>query len=543
MQFFYDGQIRRYLLQTIRLFSNFVIKYGDGRLFQVPVSYGDQDRQVANIIRQNSENKINGVPKIAVYISELEMERERLADPTFVGKVHVRERAIEDGEYTSDQGSNYTVERLMPSPYKLTLKVDIWTGSTEQKLQILEQILMLFNPSLEIQTTDNFIDWTSISVIYLDGVNFSSRQVPVGTETNIDIATLTISMPIWISPPAKIKKLGLVSSITMSMYSNIGDPATGYIEGFGSDPNEGTRSLYDKLPNPIKIDVVDKVIVIFGGCAKIYDSNFGGKQANGLEDPNLDESDALNWQIIIDKHPNRYTAGESKIFLLQPNGTEVIGTIAINPLDPTCLNINWDSDTYPSNTDIVTGSRPSSPGTFDAIIDPLTKGPNSGLPSPTMGTRYLIINNIGGGIRETLVADNNSNRIDTTVDYNKVQDVEIYINDIPITFDNLSIGGKLVIRLHQPAEVDDFITYVINLNEDGPDAWKNLDGSDFIANANDIVEWDGDKWNVIFDSTRSKDVIKYLTNIYTNVQYKWDGVSWTKSFEGAYGKGDWRLIL
>jgi hypothetical protein len=543
MQFFYDGQIRRYLLQTMRLFSNFVVKYGDGRLFQVPVMYGDQDRQVANIIKQNSENKINGVPRIAVYVSDLEMDKERLADPTFVGKVHVRERAVENGEYTSDQGSNYTVERLMPSPYKLTVKADIWTGSTEQKLQILEQILMLFNPSLEIQTNDNFIDWTSLSVVYLDDVNFSSRQVPVGTESAIDIASLTVSMPIWISPPAKIKKLGLVQSITMSMYTNIGNPASGYIDGFGQDPNEGSVSLYDQVPIPVKINVVDYELVIFGGCARIYQPNPNGKMTNGLEDPDLSGMTPVNWENILLKHPNKYTAGESKIFLLQPNGTEVVGTIAIDPLDYTCLTVNWDTDSYPSNTDINTPWRTNSPGTFDAIVDPETKGPDHGLPNSIVGTRYLIIRNIGGGISETLIAENVSNRIDTTVDYNIVDDVEIFVNDISVSFDSLNIDGKLVVRLHADAQIDDIITYVLNVNQDGPDAWKNADGSDFIANANDLVEWDGSKWHVIFDSTRSKDVIRYLTNIYTNVQYKWDGISWTKSFEGPYRKGDWRLIL
>ena len=58
MDYFYDGQIRRYLLQTIRVFSNFVVKYGDGTLRQVPVMYGDGDRQVANIINQNSDVSI-----------------------------------------------------------------------------------------------------------------------------------------------------------------------------------------------------------------------------------------------------------------------------------------------------------------------------------------------------------------------------------------------------------------------------------------------------------------------------------------------------
>ena len=67
-QYFYDGQIRRYLIQIIRLFSNFTVKYSDGTLTRVPVVYGDADRQAANIVNQNSENTLSAAPKIAVYI-------------------------------------------------------------------------------------------------------------------------------------------------------------------------------------------------------------------------------------------------------------------------------------------------------------------------------------------------------------------------------------------------------------------------------------------------------------------------------------------
>lgn len=543
MQFFYDGQIRRYLLQTIRLLSNFVVKYGDGRLVPVPVIYGDMDRQVANIIKQNSENKVNGPPRIAVYISSLEMDKERLADSTFVGKVHIRERGIENGEYNSSQGSNYTVERLMPTPYKLTVKADIWTGSTEQKLQVLEQMMMLFNPSLDIQTTDNFVDWTSLSVVYLDDVQFSSRQIPVGQDTPIDIATLTLSMPIWISPPTKVKKLGIVSRIVMSMFTNIGETASGYIDGLAQDPNEGTKGFYDQIPSPIVIDTTQYDIIVFGGCAKIFSPTESGHTNDDLTYDQDETNNAINWRIILGKQVTTYSPGESKIFLKQPNGTDVVGTIALNPLDETCLNINWDQDTYPSNTDIVTPYRPNSPGTFDAIIDPQTKGPNAGLPTPNVGTRYLIVNNIGGGIRETLIVDNNSNRIDTNTSFDRVRDIEVYVNDIAVNFVPHNIDGQLVIRLLDDAVIDDIITYILNVNEDGPDAWKNTAGDDFIANSQDIIEWTGTTWHVIFDSTKEKNTIFYLTNIHSNVQYKWDGIRWSKSFEGEYRKGSWKLIL
>lgn len=177
MLHFYDGQIRRYLLQTIRALSHFSVKYGDGTLIQIPVVYGDADRQAAAIMRQNSENKINSTPRISVYITGLAMDKDRLGDASYVGKVHVRERNVDPntGFYGTNQGENYTVERLMPTPFKLTMKADIWAANTDQKLQILEQILVLFNPTLELQTTDNYIDWTSLSILEITDLSWSSR--------------------------------------------------------------------------------------------------------------------------------------------------------------------------------------------------------------------------------------------------------------------------------------------------------------------------------------------------------------------------------
>jgi hypothetical protein len=88
-----------------------------------------------------------------------------------------------------------------------------------------------------------------------------------------------------------------------------------------------------------------------------------------------------------------------------------------------------------------------------------------------------------------------------------------------------------------------------NINEfynqpgyDGPVAWKNADASDFVANANDIIEWSGTAWTVVFNSLATTSIV-YITNSYTNVQYKWDQGSWSKSFEGIYSKTLWRLIL
>jgi hypothetical protein len=148
MDYFYDGQIRRYVTQFMRVFIGFKYQAGDGEQREVPVNYGDITRQVAAIVKDNSENKLSSVPKISCYLTGLEMDTTRLGDPTFISKVNIRERSwtAADGtiEYGNSQGGGYTVERLMPTPFKLTMKADIWTSNTDQKLQLMEQILVLF---------------------------------------------------------------------------------------------------------------------------------------------------------------------------------------------------------------------------------------------------------------------------------------------------------------------------------------------------------------------------------------------------------------
>ena len=176
-QHFYDNQIRRYLLQVTRMLSNFYWENGDGALKQIPVAYGDPSRQVAALIAQNSEASMPSVPRIAAYITGLQIDNNRRADPMFIDKRHIRERRYDSAgnEYLEAEGKNYTVERLMPTPYTLSFNADVWSSNTDQKLQILEQLLILFNPSLEIQTTDNYLDWTSLTTVTLTNINWSSK--------------------------------------------------------------------------------------------------------------------------------------------------------------------------------------------------------------------------------------------------------------------------------------------------------------------------------------------------------------------------------
>ena len=474
MQFFYDKQIRRYLVQIIRVFSNFTVKYADGTLQQIPVMYGDPDKQAASVMRGNSENVVQTVPRIAVHITDLAMDRSRLGDSSYVSKVHIRERDIIDGAYTAGQGKNYTVERLMPTPFKLTVKVDIWSANTEQKLQILEQILVLFNPSLEIQSTDNYIDWTSLSVLELTTMSWSSRSVPVGTNDAIDIATLTLEAPIWISPPVKVKKLGVITNIITSIYQGESTGTAGYIEGLGVDQNVGAVTLGDILSTQSTTIGGDFGVLVLGQEVQILNPGESSVLSTSVFDTPEKLGTPGSWYGLLDQYPGKYNAGAAHIFLTQSTGTEIAGAFAINELDPSRLTISeWSNK--PVETLLapfkINGERQLntlSAGTFDRVIDPLTFNPGTVQP----GTRYLLVEDIGNDV-----------------------------NNGPST------------------------------------VWGNL-----IAKANDIIEWDGADWQVIFDSQEPNQLYRQK-NIYTGIQYTWNGIQWSRSFEGEYKAGSWRIVL
>ena len=470
MQHFYDGQIRRYITQLVRMMSNFSYKDALGKLVQIPVMYGDLTRQVAHIIRDNSENKIPSAPRMAVYITGLEMDRTRTGDKTYSNKLNIRERAFDAAgqEYLNYEGKNYTVERLMPAPYTLTVNVDLWTSNTDQKLQILEQILVLFNPSLEIQTTDNYIDWTSLTVVDLEGLQFSTRSIPVGVDSDIDVAQLTFKTPIYLSAPVKVKRLGVITNIITSIF----DETKGTIDLGISRP---ILNAYDDQLVTGAVDTPGKRlpatdVADVGNVVTTSYQNYGVYvSGNSVQIINKNIVGQVNWREVLDVHPGIYEPDISRIYVTKlDSDIQMTGTFSLNEIDETKIVVNWDADSFPD--DDVLNNRTS----IDYIIDPTTVNPTD---LKTAGLRVLLLGSIG----------------DTG-------------------------------------------------NTDGPDAWKNADGTDFIGSENDIIEWDGTKWVVVFDSSETN-TITHTTNLNTGIQYRWNGTEWLLSVDGDYPQGAWRLKL
>lgn len=452
--FFYDNQIRRFLIQFAKIFSNWYVTKGKDPagnqiLVRVPIMYGDSSRQAATIIANNSASNLPSAPLITYYISGLEYNQRWTQDPTFVDKTTIRQRTYngETQSYETTQGQAFSVERLMPVPYTLRITVDFWTTNYNQKLEIIEQLGALFNPALELQSTENFLDWTSLSAVFQDGLTFTSRSIPQGTGNPIDVMSWKFYMPIWISTASKLKKMGVIHKVIASIHSG-----STLLDIQDDDLLLGTRQ---------KVTPYGYKLLLLNDRLQLLPANQPFNPPNSSTDLPDPPDTSLYWHSLLNVY-GTIRPGVSQIWLQHPDlENEIIGTIDYDPSDDRLLIYNIDTDTLPTNTlDAV-----------DSIINPLTSGPNAGLPAPVNGKRYLIVENVGG--------------------------------------------------------------------EDPTTAWGNL-----VANANDIIEYNGTsgEWEVSFDSTNAT-TVEFVTNLTTNVQYRFSNQEWVKSYEGYYDQGDYSIVI
>lgn len=377
-QYFYDAQVRRFLIQFARIFSDWNVTKGNDPagnpiIVRVPIQYGDSSRQVSAIQANNSSSSLPSAPLITYYITGLEYDQKRTQDPYFVDKVSVRQRTFnqQTQSYEQTQGQAFTVERVMPVPYTLRVTVDFWTSNYNQKLELIEQLGVLFNPSMEIQSTDNFIDWTSLSVVYQDGLTFSSRTVAPTTGNPIDIMTWKFYMPIWLSTPAKVKKLGVVHKIIASIFKG--------------------NALTDMQDDHLLLGTREKItpygynLLLIGNTLQILPANQTFYPDNSNFDMPLNPNTALYWTSVLNVY-GTVRPGISQIWLQNPHmDTDIVGTINFNPEDDRLLIYNIDRDTLPLNT----------LKSVDSIINPQLKAPGHGLPDTSTGQRYLIVEPIG----------------------------------------------------------------------------------------------------------------------------------------------------
>jgi T4-like virus Myoviridae tail sheath stabiliser len=379
-EFFYDQQIRRHIEQFIRLFSDINVHVGKDKngvdIFQkVPARYGDASRMASHILRNNSENFMNAVPMISCYIEGIDISTSRRLNPTYQDKVQVYERQFnkETNQYEEGIGDTYTVERHMPVPYDLKFSVDVWTSNTDQKLQLFEQIGLMFNPAVNIMSSNNAFDWGAKTYVEVNSVNYSSKSIPQGADSVTDITSWKFTMPIWLTPPAKVKRQVLIYNIITEIKTVDSLDVPLKDVPLSDLPVNSTQFMVITYEDR-KIEVEGNKISLLNNHSTTHDDENGG---------------TLKWSTELLKF-GQIKKGVSQLRLRRGDDVEIgdndiIGLIEHDPEDDNKLIFTVDTTTLPRDTlPLVMG-----------IIDPSKSMPSYGIiPPAAVGQRYLLVSDV-----------------------------------------------------------------------------------------------------------------------------------------------------
>lgn len=550
MQYWYTAQLRNYRLQFIRAFSGFYVSYGkdengNEKIVQVPCRYGDPSRIASTIVAGNSENKIPSVPFITCTVSGINMNNTRRQDPSFISKVQVDEREYDSERemYLQTPGNRYTVERYMPVPYDLTMQVDVWTNNTSIKEQLIEQIMTLYNPSIDIQTSTNGLDWTFLSLIEMqDQITWTSRSIPIGTENPIDVMTLIFKVPIWINPPAKVKKQQIIEEII-----------TNIISGSKDSPEQWDWTEYEFLNRQVTTPDNNSISMIWIGdnAYKISLRTQGGDPTDPQKQPTI---------TISSVNPS-FTTGTGFLYngiAINISNTDINSVVAAGhaALAGTDYNIqvfNANSIKFTNNAggDNVFNNLVGQPIQDMGLMT--TAYPGGNLSWARLMEAY-------GTLRSYSEYGSNASQLRIRLDIDDPnKDIVGWIDPDPVDqnlliwhVDTGSLPSTTIPNINAivdpskvgpgenlPLPVQGQRYLLLEKIGPGTESW----GPIINADANDIIEFNGNYWEVTFDSSERGDEIGYTVNLYSGKLLEWSSGSWGEYIAKSYGPGQWRFAL
>ena len=229
-EYYYDFQFKRYLYQFMAIFADMNVQVGwtedkEPRLIKVPIYSASKDRVVAAIKSENTQNKPIRIPAFSASIASYDLMPERRK-----GVPNSRRNTLmpTGGLFPEDLK---VVEQRMPVPYRLTMELGIWASNTDQMYQIMEQIMMIFNPLLQLQISDEITDWTKITTVELMGIR-PEENLPAGADRRILRTTLEFEVPVHVSAPADVHaryvkdiyvRVGAVSTAATDSYEIVAE--------------------------------------------------------------------------------------------------------------------------------------------------------------------------------------------------------------------------------------------------------------------------------------------------------------------------------
>lgn len=202
-EYYYGEQIKNYISQFAQVFSGMYVTVGkndsdNSKFIRIPIAYGSPDKVVTAIKNENTQNKMIRVPMFSIRLGGISIMMDRKSGTN----VEHRKTILPlGGDIATDLKVIY---RLKPLPYNLTFSVSAYCSNSDQMFQIVEQVLLLFDPLLQLQTSDSPTDWTRIVDSELTSVELEDNRNS-DTDGRLLVTTFGFDVRAYMAPPANLK--------------------------------------------------------------------------------------------------------------------------------------------------------------------------------------------------------------------------------------------------------------------------------------------------------------------------------------------------
>lgn len=222
--YYYDQQYKRYILQFMAIFASMKVSVGkrdtgqttpildcDGnvtgqepiieeeRLISVPIHWAAQDRVVASIFADNTQNKPLRLPVMSAYPRSIKM-----ANDIRHGTGNVRRNTyVPTGGLVPDDVR--VVYQNQANFFWLEMELNVYVSNFDHHFQIMEQIQLMFDPQLNIQTNDDVWDMSRLTYVELTDID-QDINFPPGTDQRIIQTQYRFKMPVYIMTPADVRR-------------------------------------------------------------------------------------------------------------------------------------------------------------------------------------------------------------------------------------------------------------------------------------------------------------------------------------------------
>ena len=253
---FYHKQIRNTVIAFGTIFNNINIKRLDSsgnplQNIRVPLTYSPKEKFIARLDQQSdltgSDSSVAiTLPRMAFDITGYSYDSSR--------KLNKNQRI---GKVTTNADTSKLNTQYSPVPYNVSFELNVFTATSDDGLQIIEQILPYFQPDYTVTMIQDstYMDTKRDIPFVLESVNYDDSYT--GTLTSLRRITYSLSFTAKIYLYGPISTTAIIKKVSADLYTNTADKAPSRSERVTVQPNPTSADKDDTYTYTTTLEFFD----------------------------------------------------------------------------------------------------------------------------------------------------------------------------------------------------------------------------------------------------------------------------------------------